>query len=461
MKPNAHSKEYALGPTACAAHPKVIKNIAKQIDDHGIVSAHEFRIARHMGLVAGQPLERLGFNDGLLFPYDDIAFGLAASGSRAVRAPARKKKRKMHALALLVDFPDNKGTRPAKEFQKLLFDKSNPDSMTNFYKAMSYGAFDLTGEVIGYVCAPHPYSYYTAGESGTGSNFPNNTPGLLKDALTVFCQADNLQRFDVDGDGFVDGIFLIHAGGGAEAEPNPTKRKNMIWSHKWTLPQPFVNQGVKVFAYSTEPEDGKVGVFSHEFGHALGLPDLYDTTYRSHGIGDWCLMAGGSWGNGGDRPTRMSCWCLQKLGWITPKVIKGKKSLKLKSLEASKAQCYRAWNGGAAAPEYFLLENREASGLDAAVPGSGLTLWHIDERQSNNDNPLAYLVALVQADGKKDLEFLRNSGDDADVFPGRKNVTAIDDTTTPSTRANLGSASGVALSKIALSGSIVTLTATV
>ena len=99
-----------------------------------------------------------------------------------------------------------------------------------------------------------------------------------------------MKRFDTDDDGFVDGIFLIHAGGGAEAEPNPTKRKDMIWSHKWTLPTPFSNSGVKVYAYSTEPEDGHVGVFCHEFGHVLGLPDLYDTTYRSEGVGIWCLM---------------------------------------------------------------------------------------------------------------------------------------------------------------------------
>ena len=237
----------------------------------------------------------------------------------------------MHALALLVDFSDKEGTRPAKEFEKLLFAKSNSDSMTSFYKKLSYGAIEVTGEAVGYVRAPQPYSFYTADESGTGLNFPRNTPGLLRDALIVFCQNDNLKRFDTDGDGFVDGIFLIHAGGGAEAEPNATKRKNMIWSHKWTLPQPFVNQGVKVFAYSTEPEDGRVGVFSHEFGHVLGLPDLYDTTYRSHGVGNWCLMAGGSWGGGGNRPTRMSCWCLAKLNWIRPKVIKTKKSVTLRS----------------------------------------------------------------------------------------------------------------------------------
>ncbi len=189
----------------------------------------------------------------------------------------------------------------------------------------------------------------------------------------------------------------------------------------------------------------------------LGLPDLYDTTYRSHGVGDWCLMGGGSWGGGGNRPTRMSCWCLAKLNWIQPKIIKAKKSVSLRSLETGKIHCHRVWTKGTTAPEYFLLENRQASGLDKFVPGSGLTVWHIDERQSDNDNPLAYLVALVQADGKKNLEFVRNQGAGADAFPGTKKVTAVNDQTTPSLRSNQGKQSGVALTNIKKSGGIVTL----
>ena len=463
MKSKTYSRLHALGPSVCAPHPKVLRKIAKEIDAEGIVSAHELRVARHMGIMATTPITRLGFNDGIIFPFEEMAAGptRAMLSPAAAFAPATPKKRVMHALALLVDFPDNKGSRPAKEFEKLLFHKANPDSMTNFYDKLSYGALNLTGEVIDYVRAPQPYKYYTAGESGTGTNYPQNTPGLLNDALTIFCQNDNLTRFDADQDGFVDGIFLIHAGGGAEAESNKQKRKDMIWSHKWTLPQPFVNQGVKVFAYSTEPEDGRVGVFSHEFGHVLGLPDLYDTTYRSHGIGDWCLMAGGSWGGGGDRPARMSCWCLSKLSWIEPKKVSSKKSVKLDTLEAKRTECYRLWKKGASGPEYFLAENRQASGLDAALPGSGLALWHIDEGQSNNDNAVAYMVAIVQADGRKDLELLKNSGDGGDVFPGDKKVTEISDQTTPSTNSNMGSSSGVTLKNIKMSGKIVSFDAIV
>jgi immune inhibitor A len=457
----------AVGATACRAHPKVLKNIAKQLEDHNVISAQELQIARRTRMVATtNPVAWPGFNDGIFFPYELSTGGPGAprvipKAAVASVTSKRPKKRKVHAIALLVDFSDNKGKRRAEDFEKLLFDKANPNSMTNFYRQLSYGALDLTGEVIGYVRAPQPYSYYTGSESGTGTNYPNNTPGLLHDALTIFCRSDNLARFDADDDGFVDAIFLIHAGRGAEAESNPAKRKNMIWSHKWTLPQPFVHQGVKVFAYSTEPEDGRVGIFSHEFGHLLGLPDLYDTTFRSHGIGDWCLMAGGSWGGKGNRPSRMSCWCLSKLGWIKPKVVTKKKSIQLNTLEEKKTECYRLWTKGASGPEYFLLENRQAKGLDAALPGSGLAVWHIDERQSDNDNPLAYLVALLQADGNKDLELLKNSGDTGDLFPGDKRVVAIDDNTTPSTRSNTGSPSRVALTNIAMRRGIVTLQAEV
>lgn len=463
MKSTIYSRYHAMGPTVCAPHPKVLTKIAKEIDAEHLHSAHELRVARRMGIMATTPVTRLGFNDGIIFPFEQEAGAprRAMRHAAAAFAPPVSKKRKMHALALLVDFSDNKGTRPAKDFEKLLFSKTNPDSMSNFYKALSYGNLELTGEVVGYVRAPQPYAFYTAGESGTGENYPQNTPGLLNDALTIFCQNDNLTRFDLDQDGFVDGIFLIHAGGGAEAEPNKEKRKNMIWSHKWTLPQPFVNQGIKVFAYSTEPEDGRVGVFAHEFGHVLGLPDLYDTTYRSHGIGDWCLMAGGSWGGEGNRPARMSCWCLSKLGWIKPRNITATKAIKLGTLEAKETECCRLWKKGAANPEYFLAENRQATGLDASLPGSGLALWHIDESQSSNDNPAAYLVALVQADGKKNLEFLANSGDDGDVFPGKKGVTEISGQTNPSTDSNMGVASGVALKNIKMTGKILTFDAVV
>ncbi|ARN21783.1 M6 family metalloprotease domain-containing protein [Piscinibacter gummiphilus] len=452
---------YEDGPTACRPTAAVLKDIKKSIKASHSLSAADIRLASFMGLVTADVQRVTGLNDGVFYPPSDID-PKTAPAQRPLRAArmarsAPGQARKLHALALLVDFSDNKGKRPAADFHKMLFDPANPDSMTSLYREMSYGALDLSGEVVGYVRAPKPYSFYTAGDSGTGTNFPQNTPGLLLDALTEFCKSDNLKRFDSDGDGFVDGIFLIHAGGGAEAEPDPAKRKDMIWSHKWTLPKPFTDQGVKVFAYSTEPEDGRVGVFSHEFGHVLGLPDLYDTSYRSEGVGNWCLMGGGSWGGQGKKPTRMSCWCLSKLGWIKPVAAKSAKYT-LDPLEGDPKECLWVWTKGKAGPEYFMLENRQATGRDVSLPGSGLAVWHIDETRSDNTNPLAYKVGLLQADGKRELELAKNAGDANDLFPGGLKKKSLNATTNPSSRAHDGSATGVSLSGIALKAGVVTVT---
>jgi len=263
---------YEDGPTTCRPAAAVLKEIQRAIKASHALSSADVRLAAYMGLVTADVQRPIGFNDGVFYPPESVTLSSAPEKSplraaRMQRASATST-RKLHAIALLVDFSDNTGTRPAADFQAMLFDPNNPDSMTSIYREMSYGMLEVSGEVVGYVRAPKPYSFYTAGDSGTGSNFPRNTPGLLFDALTEFCKADDLKRFDTDGDGFVDGVFLVHAGGGAEASPDPVKRKDMIWSHKWTLPQAFKNKGVSVFAYSTEPEDGKVGAVAIFRRHA-------------------------------------------------------------------------------------------------------------------------------------------------------------------------------------------------
>jgi immune inhibitor A len=441
------------GPTVCMAHPKVLADIQKRVRGAGVLSAADARLAQNMGLLDFPSVGRTGWNDGVIYPPTDVPVAAPTRG----RAPAPMQRVSLpsatgtlNCLVLLVDFADNPGRTPAAHFERLLFDAANPDSMRTFYREMSYGALDVTGRVVDWLRMPQPYSFYVDGKSGTGAGFPRNTPGLLQDALSAWTASNSLAPFDANGDGFVDGLFLVHAGPGAETQSDPAKRKAMIWSHKWTLPSPFVANGVKAFAYFTAPEDGKLGVFSHEFGHFIGLPDLYDTSYRSRGIGDWCLMAGGSWGGNGDAPTRLSAWCLASLGWVKPRNVRKTRTIELKTLEASKTACLRVWSGGKAGPEYFLLENRQQAGRDTSLPGHGLAVWHVDERQGDNTNPIAYRVGLVQADGKRDLELNKNDGDAADLFPGTKKVVRVDDKLgiAPTTRANDGAATGVAISSI-------------
>jgi immune inhibitor A len=457
-------EDYNAGPTACIAHPKVIKNIRDQIKRSGTLSTADARLATMAGMLSIPAIARTGFNDGVIYPPTPDGGVLAAlAGAQPVARFAlnpSSASRTLNCLVLLVDFPDNFGAQGSSAFTKLLFDQKNPNSMASFYKDLSYGALTVSGQVTEWIRASNPYSFYTAGESGTGNAFPHNTPGLLQEVLQKYCASNSLAPFDVNGDGFIDGLFLVHAGGGAEAEPDPAKRKDMIWSHKWTLPSPFTNNGVQAFAYFTAPEDGQLGVFSHEFGHFLGLPDLYDTSYRSRGIGDWCLMAGGSWNGNGRQPARMSAWCLATLGWIKPTNVASKRTLALKPLATNKGDCFRVWGGGKPSKEYFLMENRQQAGRDAKLPGSGLAIWHIDESQSDNTNPLAFKVALVQADGKRDLEFNRNGGEAGDLFPGSKGVTKIDDkgSSHPHLRANDGTATGIALSNIKHTNGVVQVT---
>jgi immune inhibitor A len=444
---------YEDGPTACIALPKVVKNIRTSIESKRVLSSADARLARRMGLLSIPNIARSGWNDGIVYPLEEMAnraIGRVRAASPSQRLTLSAPTGTLKCLVLLVDFSDNPASQAPAHYESLLFDRDNPNSMASFYHDLSYGKLNVTGVVTQWIRAPKPYAFYTAGESGTGDNFPQNTPGLLQDALTEYCQTNSLADFDVNGDGFVDGLFLVHAGPGAETQSNPQKRNDMIWSHKWTLPQPFVNNGVKAFAYFTAPEDGKLGVFSHEFGHFLGLPDLYDTTYRSEGVGAWCLMAAGSWGGGGNTPARLSAWCLATLGWMKPTNVDKAQSVTLDTLENDAASCYRLWSKGKTESEYFLIENRQQSGRDVSLPASGLALWHIDESQADNTNPIAYRVGLVQADGKRDLELGANTGDEGDLFPGKKAVKKVNDVAglPPTTRSNSGQKTGVSISSI-------------
>ncbi len=446
---------YADGPTTCIAHPRVLADINKRVRGANVLSTADARLAQNMGLLDFPSVGRTGWNDGVIYPVDDIPTRTRGARSPSQRVALPKAQGTLNCLVLLVDFADNPAKTAPAHYEKLLFDANHPGSMNTFYRELSYGKLNVTGQVAGWLRAPQPYSYYVDGQSGTGSRYPRNTPGLLRDALQLWTASNSLQAFDANGDGFVDGLFLVHAGPGAETQASAAKRKAMIWSHKWVLPTAFANNGVKAYAYFTAPEDGRLGVFSHEFGHFIGLPDLYDTSYRSRGVGDWCLMAGGSWLGEGDTPARLSAWCLDSMGWITPTTVKPSTAktgtrYSLGPLEADSKACLRVWKGGTVGPEYLLLENRQQTGRDAQLPGHGLAVWHIDERQADNTNPIAYRVGLVQADGKRDLELNANDGDDADLFPGSKKVTSVNDKTglAPTTRALDGTATGIGLTRI-------------
>jgi immune inhibitor A len=144
--------DYEAGPTACIAHPRVIRDIKRQIARNRILSVADARIATLAGMLNIPAVGRTGFNDGVIYPPADI--GGPAMAALAGRQPAMRfalspptGKRTLNCLVLRVDFSDDTGSAPASQFAKLLFDQTNPNSMTTFYKEMSFGTLTITGTV--------------------------------------------------------------------------------------------------------------------------------------------------------------------------------------------------------------------------------------------------------------------------------------------------------------------------
>ncbi len=344
-------------------------------------------------------------------------------------------------LVILADFSTNPSTAnfsaTKSDFERLLFSTSEFDntySMTEFYMDNSYDGFFIKGVVAGWYRLPQTYEYYVDGQNGFG-NYPRNAQKMAEDAVMLANPDVDFSQFDGDNNGYVDGVFIVHAGPGAES----TGSDNQIWSHAWGMYNNLYLDGVNISSYTSEPEESSgggfttMGVYAHEYGHFIGLPDLYDTDYSSSGIGDWSLMAGGSWNYGGTYPSFMDAWCKKELGFITlTEVTSNMIDVEIPT-SLYNPVAYALWKDGIYGPEYFIIENRMKGGNDKGIPTSGLQIMHIDETQWGNSNEWRKLVAIEQADGLFELEYGTSSGNSGDVWP-YNGKDHFDDLTNPNTQ---------------------------
>jgi immune inhibitor A len=238
-----------------------------------------------------------------------------------------------------------------EHYQQLLFSrKPGVKSLANYYYEQSGGAYSVTGYVTDWVMVPHSEAYYGRdGEDNDDANGPVwrivvDAVQQLGDSLN-WDQFDKEDPYDLDGDGnydepdgYIDHVMIIHAGVGQEAGGG-AQGDDAIWSHSWWVDfgsgeGPYGLGGVRcgssdkwIGPYTIQPEDGQVGVFAHEFGHDLGLPDVYDTLYTGEeSAGFWTLMSSGSWlgdkGKAlGTSPSSMGIWEKYVLGYINPTVV--------------------------------------------------------------------------------------------------------------------------------------------
>jgi immune inhibitor A len=378
-----------------------------------------------------------GLGDALIYPPGEEPRRALVQGALP---PVRQ------VLVVLVNFSDAAIAQPPEHYRDLFFSTGvvPTGSVREYYAEVSRGAVDIQGSVYGPVTLPQPMAYYANNQAGQSPTQPN-LQTFAAHVLSLAGGALPYKQFDTDGDGFVDAFVIVHAGRDA-AE---TLRKDQLWSLKWTLPgASFVGaDGTKLYGFLTVAEDARLGVCAHELGHLLfGLPDLYDISNRSSGIGNWCLMAGGSW-NGtppGTLPAHPSAWCKRKLGWVPVRRITAPTTVTFDPNECAPGAVLQLDVGR---HEYYLVEQRAGIGFDRSLPGAGLLVWHVDENRPDNQRP-NFKVMLVQADNRGELERGINRGDPGDPYPGSTGNTAFGPGTAPAIASYGASPSTIGLAAI-------------
>lgn len=381
----------------------------------------------------------------------------------------------VNAPVLMGTYSNSTAKYSPSTFQELLFDGPNPTgTMTHFYLENSYGQLYMTGKALGWFPTPRTFDYYVhdGGSRNAGLVYggPDFTIDLLVEADNTVDFSQYVKYTDADG-GHVPQLAVIHTGADAASGADN------IWSHRWNIRWRFLQRkGAgsdpyfdvnKVMAdgkyitndslngkpviidgdYAIQPElsgssntTGKpkpIGVFTHEFGHIFGLPDLYDTDNSSAGLGNWCLMAGGSYGADGSHeatPAHMSAWCKEKLGWITPTLVTSfLKQQPIKSVE-NNPEIFKINVRNTGGGQYFLIENRQRIGYDKYLLGTGLLIYHIDPSRTSNSNENRRLVDLEQGDGLRQLNTTTARGDGGDPYPGTSNNRNFDGYTVPDSK---------------------------
>ncbi|MFD3615159.1 immune inhibitor A domain-containing protein [Streptomyces sp. NPDC058676] len=312
-------------------------------------------------------------------------------------------------------------------FQDLYFGTGkNTESLKKYYEKQSSGRYSVEGEVTDWVKVPYNEARYGSNDAATGAWYAvqdgvdawvaereaaGDTAAEIKAELAEFDQWD---RYDFDGDGdfneadgYIDHFQIVHAGED-ESAGGGAQGADAIWAHRWYAfgtdagsTGPDTNKlggaqigdtGIWVGDYTIQPENGGLGVFAHEYGHDLGLPDEYDTSGGGeNSTGFWTLMSSGSWlGTGkdsiGDLPGDMNAWDKLQLGWLDYDVAKAG----TRSSHTLGVAEYNTKN-----PQALVVELPDkAVTTDVVTPAQGATQWWSGSGD-NLRNTLARTVDLT------------------------------------------------------------------
>jgi immune inhibitor A len=409
---------------------------------------------------------------------DDVLAPPPSWVNRPSPVPAQGHTGAYKVLLIVIEFSDLGNSYSAASFDSMAFNGWPTGTIDDYFTEISYGNLTLSGQVKGWYTAGNTRAYYGNGQKGWGT-YPQNTARLVEEAVDAAETAGcDFSQYDNDGDGEAESVIIVHTGEGSETSLDA----NDIQSHVSRITSMGGTarsyDGVTIDRYACCPElqstmplaHINIGVYCHEYGHLLGMPDLYDvsrwcTSTTSWGIGAWGLMCYGGWGGdvaSPESPTHMCSWSKAKMGWLTPTVVTGTTSGATLSALETNAQAFKI-GMDSRETEYFLVEYRDSSGFDRSLEKKGLLIFHVDDDMwAENDCEngggctsfgFNYMVALEQPDGNFHLDCAAagNYGDRGDMYP-YGSVNSFTAATTPNTNTYRGTASGVSVTNIGWSG---------
>lgn len=374
----------------------------------------------------------------------------------------------VHALVLLVQYSDVKFkvSDPADYYNRFLNEQGFADhngtgSCRDFFMSVSDGKFRPTFDAVGPITLPRNQAYYGANDIWGNDAAPEQ---MVVDACKLIDEDVDFSQYDLDGDGEVDNIYVIYAGQGEASYGGD----NTVWPHRWTLTSAGTRltlDNVRIDNYGCcnewdEIRPTGIGTFCHEFGHVMGLPDLYATNYGGavNATPDYFdVMDRGSYNNDGRTPPTYSAYERNAMGWIDLKVLDGPDAITLENINDTNTACIILTDDK---NEFFLLENRQLTGWDKYIPGHGLLIWHIDfdlavwqDNAPNNDASHQH-IDIVEAGGRANSSIASLLA--SYPFPGTSRVTSFTADTNPALVTWAGSAIDLPITNIVEKDGIIT-----
>lgn len=375
-----------------------------------------------------------------VIPYAEHARRMQAAPRRMEQfASGFPTKGEVRTVVLLVSFKDVPFITPKEAFVRQLNEPNYREngcsgSAYDYFTECSMGEFKPRFDVFGPYTLNEEMAYY-GGNSG-GGNDKNVDQMIIEACQKAEADGVDFSQYDLNKDGSIDNVFVFYAGyNEAEGAPQET-----VWPHRSVIYPSRTISGKKLYDYACTSELTGVrgttmcgiGTFCHEFSHVLGLPDLYNTgTESTYTVGDWDLMASGSYNGNGRTPPSYSAFERFMTHWIVPEQISESRDYTLEPMVTS-GKAYllcpttHSLNADYPTPnEWWMIENRQPVGGDAAkeaLPGYGLLISHITYEHGrystntfNNTTPLGYDICEAN-----NIKPSKSSA--SDVFPGTMNI---------------------------------------